>query len=874
MLQINEIKKQYKTGELIQIALNNVSLNFRDSEFVAILGPSGSGKTTLLNIIGGLDRYDSGDLIINGVSTKKYNDRDWDSYRNHSVGFVFQSYNLIPHQSILANVELALTISGTSKSERRKKATEVLEKVGLGDQLHKKPNQMSGGQMQRVAIARALVNDPDILLADEPTGALDTETSVQVMNLLREVARDKLVIMVTHNPELAKDYANRTVKLRDGVIIDDTNPLIIDTTEQKEAKHENLGKASMSFFTALTLSFNNLKTKKARTFLTSFAGSIGIIGIALILALSNGVNRYIETVQQDTLSTYPLTIESESIDLTTMMTTMMDQKPDKADHELDKVYSNNIATSMMSAMTEQMKKNDLANFIKYLDENETGINEYTSGIQYGYNLDLQIYDVDSENTLLLNPSPILQRGDSQNSVPGMSSLTSAQVFQEMIDNQTMLESQYDVLSGRFPDANAHNEVVLIVDKNNEISDMVLYSLGLMDQKEYKEIVNALAKGETAKEPKQQTFTYDDILNKEFKLVLNTDVYQYNSQSKKWVDKHEDKNFMKTVIDDAMTLKVVGILRPNPESSAQSINGNVAYNRSLTEYVINEINQKEIVKNQIDSPDTNIFTGLPFDLEDYTEALTIQQVNAWIKTMSQEEQIQFAQITASMTEEQVIEMVSKQMQASQDEIQTYDGNLTKLGVVDLEKPSSINIYPKDFKSKDEIVTIIKDYNQKQIDGGNENLSLSYTDIAGLMMSSVSTIINMITYVLVGFVAISLVVSSIMIGIITFISVLERTKEIGILRSIGASKRNISSIFNAETLIIGLLSGGFGIGFTLLLLIPINKIIESLSGVASIASLPWQAGLILVAISVVLSMIAGLIPSKKAAKQDPVIALRSE
>ncbi|MEG0327699.1 MAG: ABC transporter ATP-binding protein/permease [Erysipelothrix sp.] len=875
MLQIKNIYKQYKTGDLIQVALNDVSLNFRDNEFVAILGPSGSGKTTLLNIVGGLDRYDHGDLIINGISTKKYHDRDWDSYRNHSVGFVFQSYNLIPHQSILANVELALTISGISKSERRQRATDVLTKVGLGDQLHKKPNQMSGGQMQRVAIARALVNDPDILLADEPTGALDTETSIQVMKLLQEVANDKLVIMVTHNPELADDYANRIVNLRDGVILSDSNPLELDESHAEEAIHQNLGKASMSFITALTLSFNNLRTKKARTFLTAFAGSIGIIGIALILSLSNGVNQYIDNVQKDTLSSYPISIESESIDLTTMMTTMMDQNnKNEIEHDLSQVYSNNIATNMMTAMTEQKKQNDLAQFLKYLKEEDTGIDKHVTAIQTGYNLDLQIYSSQADDNLKVNPSAMLQQGQSGPSVPGLPGMMSSQVFQEMIDNPELLGAQYDVLAGRFPDQNAHDEVVLVVDKNNEISDMVLYSLGLMDQKEYKEIVNALATDKKAKESEQKSFSYDEILNTKFKLVLNTDIYSFDKQANKWVDKHEDLNFMKPVIENAMDIKVVGILRPNPESSAQSLNGTIAYNHALTEHVINKINDTEIVKEQKENKDTNIFTGLPFDIDNYTETLTLEQVRDWTKTLSDQEQMQFAQITASMSEAQIIDMVSKQMQASQQEVETYDGNLAKLGVVDLEKPSSINLYPKDFKAKDEIESIIKTYNNKQIEQGNENLTLSYTDIAGLMMSSVSVIINMITYVLIGFVAISLIVSSIMIGIITYISVLERTKEIGILRSIGASKRNISSIFNAETLILGFLSGGFGIGITLLLLIPINAIIESLSGVASIASLPWQAGVVLVLISIFLSMLAGLIPSSKAAKQDPVIALRSE
>lgn len=874
MLQIKNICKKYTTGDLVQTALDNVSLNFRDNEFVAILGPSGSGKTTLLNIIGGLDRYDSGDLIINGISTKKYKDRDWDSYRNHTIGFVFQSYNLIPHQTVLANVELALTISGISKSERKKRAIEALEKVGLGSQIHKKPNQMSGGQMQRVAIARALVNNPDILLADEPTGALDSETSVQVMNLLKEVAKDRLVIMVTHNPELAEQYATRIVKLRDGNIKEDSAPFqVVD--DHVSPTHKNMGKTSMSFLTALSLSLNNLKTKKARTLLTAFAGSIGIIGIALILSLSSGINNYIDTVQKDTLSTYPVSLESNSVDITSLMGTMMSQNSgNSVTHDLDMIYSNNIVSNMFSTFTQETKANDLGSFKSYIENNESKINDYVSAIQYGYNLDLQIYQSDTTNGVLqLNPSDLMSRygmGGSENSL----AMTSMDEFQEMLGNRELLESQYDIVSGRFPDNDAYDEVVLVVNENNEISDMALYSIGLMDQDDYHDIMKSVMAGEEVEEVDQAVFTYDDILNTTFKLVLNTDYYQYDDATKTWKDMREDTDYMTNLVNDSLELKVVGIIRPNPDASATSISGAIGYTSALTNYVVNEINDSEIAKAQIANPDTDIFTNLPFDMDDFSDELTMDDVNAYIATLSPEEQQQVAAMTAAMSEEQILKTFGEQMQANADEAATYDNNLAKLGVVNLDQPSSIYLYPVDFEAKDSITSIIDDYNKEQTDAGHEELTITYTDLVGLMMSSITTIINMISYVLIGFVAISLVVSSIMIGIITYISVLERTKEIGVLRSIGASKRNISSIFNAETLIVGFASGLLGIGITLILIIPINAIIASLSGITGIAALPWQAAIILVLISMILTLIAGLIPSGKAAKKDPVTALRSE
>lgn len=885
MLQIKEIVKRYKTGDLVQTALDHVSLNFRDNEFVAILGPSGSGKTTLLNIIGGLDRYDSGNLIIGGVTTEKYRDRDWDSYRNHTIGFVFQSYNLIPHQSVLSNVELALTISGIGRAERRKRAKEALEAVGLGDQLHKKPNQMSGGQMQRVAIARALVNNPDILLADEPTGALDTETSVQIMELLKRVAKDRLVIMVTHNPELAENYATRIVKLRDGKIMDDTDPFEI-STEKETPIHKKMGKASMSFLTALSLSFNNLRTKKARTLLTSFAGSIGIIGIAMILSLSSGISSYIETVQRDTLSTYPLSIEKESLDYTSMMLDMMSQNTNEVEtHEKNRIYSNNIATQMLATVSQEAKANDLKKFKEFLESDDCNISEYTSDIQYAYDLDLQLFNADtSDGVLQVNPSTLFSsygigemNANEMNGPPTSASdltayMSFGNVFQEMLDNREILESQYDVLAGRLPEEGKFDEMLLIVDENNEISDVALYALGLMEQEEFRNIMEKINAGEAFEEPKTVDFSYDTLLNTTYKLILNTDYYTKNNTSGIWEDQRGNSTFMKDLVENAPDLKIVGILRPNEETTATSTSGGIGYSPALTKYVIEHINESEIAKAQTADPDTNVLTGKPFQLEEYVEQLTIEDMQASIAEMSQAEQENFQQLSTVMSEDEMLEMYKQSILENSNE--SYEGVLAQLGIVDLEQPSTINIYPKNFDAKEKITEIIEDYNQKQIDDGHEEMTLTYTDMVGLMMSSVTTIVNMISYVLIAFVSISLVVSSIMIGIITYISVLERTKEIGILRGIGASKRNISSIFNAETLIVGLVAGLFGIGITCLLLIPSNAIIEIATDIPNLAVLPWRGAIILVIISMLLTLVAGLIPSKKAAKKDPVTALRTE
>lgn len=862
MLQLKNIYKVYKTGDLTQTALDGISLNFRKSEFVAILGQSGSGKTTMLNIIGGLDQYDKGDLIINGKSTKKFNDRDWDIYRNHSIGFVFQSYNLIPHQTVLSNVELALTLSGVSKTERRQRAKEALEKVGLGKQLHKKPSQMSGGQMQRVAIARALINDPDILLADEPTGALDSETSVQIMELLKEISKDRLIIMVTHNPELAEEYANRIVRVRDGNIVDDTNPCNDEEVKTPTGKNEREAKkTSMSFGTALSLSLNNLKTKKGRTILTAFAGSIGIIGIALILSLSSGVKEYINKVQEDTLSSYPISIESQTVDMTSMMENMMNKNRDDAEREEGKIYSNNIMNGMMESMSAQVTKNDLKSFREYLENGNSNIDEYANVIQYGYDLDLHIYKSDTSNGIVeVSPSTVYDKlgfgGTSQ-----MPMAANFDVWTELLGNQTLLESQYDVVAGKWPEK--YDEIILVVDKNNEISDVNLYSIGLLDSSELEAKMKKIQAGEEVEENQEVvSYTFDELLNLTYKLVLNTDYYEKSGDT--WVDKSENAVYMKKLIEDALELKVVGIVRPSEEAVASSIGAAVGYTSDLTEYVINNINDSEIVKEQKENPDIDVFTGKAFVVEDDedTDMMSID-----MSTLTDEEKAYLA----SLSQEELQALMKQQATATDA---TYEGNLSLLGCVDLDNPSTINIYAKDFEAKESIEDIITDYNNEKIDLGEDEYVVTYNDIVGLMMSSVTSIIDIISYVLIAFVAISLVVSSIMIGIITYISVLERTKEIGILRSIGASKKDISRVFNAETVIVGFAAGAIGIIVTVLLNIPINHIIKTISGISGVSKLPVAGGIILIAISMLLTVIAGLIPAKVASKKDPVEALRTE
>lgn len=1146
MLQIQHICKEYRTGNLVQKALDDVSLNLRDNEFVAILGPSGSGKTTLLNIIGGLDRYDSGDLIINGISTKKYKDRDWDSYRNHTIGFVFQSYNLIPHQTVLSNVELALTISGIGKEERRKRAIDALKKVGLGEQLHKRPSQMSGGQMQRVAIARALVNDPDILLADEPTGALDSDTSIQVMDLLKEVAKDRLVVMVTHNPELAEEYATRIVNLRDGKIRSDTDEYIVDEQTLKEPEHKNMGKSSMSFLTALALSFNNLKTKKARTLLTSFAGSIGIIGIALILALSNGVNGYIQSIEEETLSEYPLQIQSTGFDITSMMVgnTGTDDKSKDSSGKKNKDGQVKVM-EMVTNMFSKMNTNDLKSLKKHLEKDNDALKSYTNAVEYDYDVDPQIYREDSDGVRQVHPDKSFSSigiGADSGANSMMSSMMSTNVFYRMPKNTSLYEKQYDVKAGRWP--KKYNECVLVLSQDGGMSDFLLYTLGLRDQMELDDMIKAFASEEEIKTPSSLgTYTYKDILNKKFKLVNQADYYEYDSQYKVWKDKSDNAEYMKKLVADGEDIKIVGIVQPAEGSKATALNMGIGYPYSLMTHVAEEAKNSEIVKQQKASPDINVFTGEKFgedsgdngldmnslfsvdedalqkafgmgdtDLAgslgnslDFSKAVNLQDAfkldgkvkpggmqkmavslmegyQAYAKTHPEadyshlgdnfseylktdgakqimkkyfskilkesgkvtitEEKVQklltdimqgfekyvkdqgigdisadqygtyFRQYLQTAEAKQIItdwvndlykdvdiEISETDLQAMAQELAagylsyaqekgyadvtkmgenfaaylgtadgkqrlsnglsetldmkslesqlssgmnaymkqamgayaksfgnaletqigqnlqsvmtdamkidtdafakafqfnmteddltelmmsmsgtasaTYDSNLQKLGYADFAKPSEIDIYPKDFESKEQVVDYLDRYNKKMEKAGKDEQVISYTDVVGTLMSSVTDIVNTISYVLIAFVAISLVVSSIMIGVITYISVLERKKEIGILRAIGASKRNVSQVFNAETFIIGLCAGLIGIGLTLLLLLPGNMIIHAVADNSNVnAVLPVIPALVLIALSVVLTLLGGLIPSKKASKSDPVTALRTE
>lgn len=1034
MLQIKDIYKEYRTGDLVQKALDHVSLNLRDNEFVAILGPSGSGKTTLLNIIGGLDQYDSGDLVINEISTKNYKDKDWDSYRNHTIGFVFQSYNLIPHQDILSNVELALTISGISKSERRQRAVEALEEVGLGEQIHKKPNQLSGGQMQRVAIARALVNNPDILLADEPTGALDSDTSVQVMDLLKEVAKDRLVVMVTHNPELAQAYATRIVELRDGKIRSDSDPLELKPTHWMEPEHKNMGKSSMSFLTALSLSFNNLKTKKARTILTSFAGSIGIIGIALILSLSTGVNQYIQSIEEETLSEYPLQIQSTGFDLTSMMGDAQQSGSDK-EKENKETESKKAAqvhvSEMITNMFSKIGSNDLASLKQYFDSGDSKIDNYTNAVEYTYDVSPQIYSSNTKNIRQVHPDnsfSSLGLGSSTSSNSLMSSMMSTNVFFQMPGKDSLYKDQYDVKAGRWP--KKYNECVLVLTGNGNISDFMLYTLGLRDYDELDKMIEEFSKEETVKVPDDisSSYSYDDILNTKFKIVNPSDCYQYDKQYNVYRDKTDDTNYMKKVLDKSEDLTIVGIVQPSEDATATMMSSGIYYPASLTDHVIEEAQSSEIVKKQLDQPDVDVFTGKKFDdkkssqldmnslftvdTDKLKQAFSIDQSKlgagagsldlsgiqidtssmpsidtdalfegmdleldedqvtklsdqltsgfesylkknnltdeenmdtyfmAYLQTddaqsllqngmsgiiqssgladqfqQNLEKQMQsamqqYAQTISKSLQKQISSAMQQQMSSLannfqnaiqidaskfQDAIQmnmneeelselmmslmtsdtsTYENNLQKLGYADFDEPSGINIYPKDFENKEKVIEILDDYNAR-MEKTDEDKVISYTDYVGTLMSSVTDIINVISYVLIAFVAISLVVSSIMIGVITYISVLERKKEIGILRAIGASKHNISQVFNAETFIIGLLAGVLGIVITLLLLIPGNMLIHNIAGTTNVnAQLPVMGAVILITLSVILTLIGGLIPSRKAAKSDPVTALRSE
>ena len=895
MLELNDIKKDYVSGSTTVSALKGINLRFRDCEFVSILGQSGCGKTTMLNIIGGLDKYTSGDLKINGVSTKNYKDRDWDFYRNNSIGFVFQSYNLIPHQTVLSNVELALTLSGVSKAERKKRAIEALEKVGLGEQIHKKPNQMSGGQMQRVAIARALVNNPDILLADEPTGALDTETSIQIMELLKEISKDRLIIMVTHNPELAKDYSTRIVRLLDGVITDDSDPYSLEdmeadirakeaakvkTSEKKTKKSGKKQKTSMSFFTALSLSFNNLMTKKTRTILTAFAGSIGIIGIAMILSISNGIQLYIDRVQRDTLSSYPITLQAEAIDISSMVSSMTGNSDSEEHEDKSKIYSNDIMGDMINTMVKEVKSNNLSEFKKYIENGGSDIKSYVSDIQYSYDVPLNIYMKDTSNGVeQLNPSTMFDSiygegvtgtSSAMSSGMGMGMFSNSSVWNQLLGNQQVLDEQYDVLAGHWPEN--FNEVVLVADKNNEVDDYTLYSLGLKDPEEVRTLFKKMMVGESYETKKDISYTFDEILDTEFKLVMPTDMYKYNDVTGTWDDYSKDDKYMTNVVNNGTDIKVCGIIRPNDDAVSTSLSSGIGYTAKLTEYIIEEVKNSEIAKAQLADTSVDVFTGVPFDNDRNTE-ITMDDVNAYMATLSPEERAQMQAMTSGMSDDQILQLFSASLKARTTDA-TLDSNKSKLGITDLDTPSQIDIYATDFDSKEKVQNIIKDYNKLQQDDGKEENVINYTDYVGIMMSSVSTIINAISYVLIAFVAISLIVSSIMIGIITYISVLERTKEIGVLRSIGASKKDVSRIFNAETLIEGFVSGALGIVVTLLLCIPANALIKHLTDISNVAQLPVAGGVILIIISMFLTFIAGLIPAKLAAKKDPVVALRSE
>lgn len=986
MLEIRNIVKNYETGSETVHALKGVSIAFRESELVSILGQSGCGKTTLLNIIGGLDQYTSGDLIINGQSTKQYKSADWDIYRNHSVGFIFQSYNLIPHQSVLSNVELALTLSGVSKAERRRRAKEALEKVGLGNQLNKRPNQMSGGQMQRVAIARALVNDPDILLADEPTGALDSETSIQIMELVKEIAKDRLVIMVTHNPELAEKYSTRIVKLLDGQIVGDSDPF----DPAKEPAHSEVRKTevtkgqktSMSFLTALSLSKNNLMTKKGRTFLTSFAGSIGIIGIALILSLSNGVQEYINSVERSTLASFPVSIQHETVDYTSLMTSMMNVRDNAEENrDPDRIYTNDISTEMMKTMLSEMQTNNLAEFKEYLESDPDGISASIEEIQYSYDSNLYIYGHSADGDIMqINPSTVMsammgqsmadnvsQMTNTYSSLMGSSSMSSYDAFRELLSTD-MLKTEYEVLAGRLPEA--YNEVVVLVTDRNELSDVTLYTLGLRDQGELEGMMSSVMAGESFDlDTGDLSFSYDDLMGMEFSMLTAPEFYQKNDDGT-WTDMRSDSEFMEQAAENGLKLKVVGILKPDADSLISSTNsGGIGYTHALTEYMIDKTNSSELVKEQKENPDVDVFTGIEFPKADEEEEQPMSQSEAMemltgmlteeqrtklnegiMAAITEEQQAQIqsammgmvsdeqmnsimmgvltpeqltqlqsgadvnslltdaqkaqmsAQIAASLTAEQNAELstmmngmvdptkmytifmqvlTTDQLRQLMDMTKepettdaTYDGNLKLLGVAELSEPSSMKIYATDFESKEKITQLIEKYNDSKIADDNQADVINYTDYVGLMMSSVSDIINAISYILIAFVAISLIVSSIMIGIITYISVLERTKEIGILRAMGASKRDISNVFNAETLIVGFSAGVIGIAVTLLLNIPINIIIKNITGIANVALLPWQGGVILVVISMLLTLIAGLVPAGVAAKKDPVEALRTE
>ena len=869
MLKLEGISKIYKSGEADVVALNDVNISFRSNEFVSILGPSGCGKTTMLNIIGGLDRYSSGDLSIKGRSTKGYKSSDWDAYRNHSIGFIFQSYNLIPHQTVLQNVELALTISGVSSKKRKQMAIDALKEVGLEEHINKRPNQLSGGQMQRVAIARALINNPEIVLADEPTGALDSKSSIQIMDILKKIANDRLVIMVTHNPDLASEYSTRIVKLFDGKIVDDTNPFDGQkSSDSEESQKKKTKGASMSFFTAVALSLNNLFTKKTRTILTSFAGSIGIIGISLILSMQNGVEAYITRVEEDTLSSYPIVVEETNTDFSDTITTLMGEKEIKHSIDDKKVYSNDIIAKMMTGALNGTKKNDLTAFKSYIEKNKNKIKGYTSDIKYSYKTVMNIYNTNGYKVNpnnLFDASPMGSGASQSNSISSGSSngMSNMAVWTELIDNKDLLEKQYEIY-GKMP--TNYDEIVLIVDKNNEISDYTLYTLGLKDIDDFRKIAEKAKSGEKLDDPKQTIYKYNDLIGMEFKLLLNSDLYVKNENGT-YSDQSAYQPYINQKLDDAMSLKIVGIFKPSKDNKTSRNFGKIGYTSALMKTLIEKNNASEIVKYQKENPEIDIFTGLKFkSITDYT----VDDIIEYVRVNTPDKITDTMQYIAMQRQQGVPDQEIVKTLGSNIETSSYEDNLLKMGVSDLDMPSSISFYPKDFQSKDKINDFIETYNKSKA----KDEKIEYTDYVGLLMSGVTTIINAISYILIAFVSVSLIVSSIMIGIITYISVLERTKEIGILRAMGASKRNISNVFNAETLIIGLVSGLMGIGITILLLIPINFVIKSLTSIGGLAVLPFGGAVALIVISVLLTVISGLIPSKIAANKDPVIALRTE
>lgn len=855
MLQCKNIIKDYVSGDEIVHALKGVSLSFREHEFVSILGQSGCGKTTFLNIIGGLDHYTSGDLIINGKSTKDYSDKDWDTYRNHQVGFVFQSYNLIMHQSVLSNVELALTLTGVNKEERRKRAIEALNKVGLSDQIHKKPTQMSGGQMQRVAIARAIVNNPDIILADEPTGALDSATSVQIMEILKEISKDKLVIMVTHNPQLADEYSSRIIRLKDGSLVSDSNPF---NEQEMNVDTSVLKRPDMSFKMACSLSLNNLMTKKARTFLTSFAGSIGIIGIALIMSLSHGMQSYIDQMENDTMASYPIEIQANSSDMSTLMTTMMGMKKKTEEHKDSKIYSRPYVEDVLESLSSS-KKNNLSAFKSYIESSKgKEFRKTAKAIEYDYNLNLQVYNENTDSGLVqVSPNGLLDKlGMSdmmsiQSQFMDSSAMANDQVWLSLPESKKLRDDEYQLVEGKWP--TNYNEVVLEVDENNEITDYALYSLGLLDQDELVKNYQKILNGETDKISKTnlESYSVDDIMNLKFRLVLNSDLYQ--KVNGLWINQSENESYMKDVVSKSPEIKVVGIIKPSDSTVSQPTMGGVYYTKAMEEYVTSKTENAQIVIEQKTNPNINIFTQAEF--------ASGQKMS--MSNLTNEQMMQLS----SMSQEELMNY----MNAYNENINaTYDSNLTKLGVVDYSNPTKISLYASSFDGKEKLGDLITYYNKKQ----TKSNVITYNDFIGTMLSSVTSVVNIISYVLIAFVSVSLIVSSIMIGIITYISVLERTKEIGILRSIGASKKDITRVFNAETFIIGLISGVLGILITLVLNVPISVVVENMTGVSHIAKLPVNGAVFLIFIDLVLTILAGLIPSKIASKKDPVEALRSE